>query len=224
MQRISYTIMAITLYIILSGCGLVAFPSKEIPKENQQTTQKNQQNTQKNMLRSSDKSPNQSMEMVMKKNDKTYIHTIQEKIITVMNHDKPKPPIRIVVPIKVDPVPVSSDNNPTPVPPEPSKEEEPPPTENGEETSHQDEKYQAAMKKAEELKGTDQQVTADQGNVYENPEEKSNIIQTILKDQKLHIGNTKVDKDDAEIWCYVSGNDGQKDIIGWISYQIIEQR
>lgn len=224
MQRISYTIMAITLYIILAGCGLVAFPSKEIPKENQQTTQKNQQDTQKNMLRLSDKSPNQSMEMVMKKNDKTYIHTIQEKIITVVNQDKHKPPISIVVPIKVDPVSESPDNDPTPVPSEPSKEEEPPPSENGEETSQQDKKYQAAMKKAEELKGTDQQVTADQGNVYENPEEKSNIIQTILKDQKLHIGNTKVDKDDAEIWCYVSGNDGQKDIIGWISYQIIEQR
>jgi hypothetical protein len=225
MQRISYSVLAISLYFILSGCGLVAFPTMDIPKDNQQTTPKNQQDIQKNMLRSSDKFSNQStksVDMVMKKNDKTYVHTIQEKIITVINQEKQKTPVKIVVPIEVDPAPKTPDKDPTPIPTNPAKDDPFPQEE--EENPQPDEKYQAALKKAEELKGTNQQVTADQGNVYENPEEKSTIIQTILKDQKLHIDNTKVDQDDAEIWCLVSGNDGQKDIIGWISYQIIEQK
>jgi hypothetical protein len=224
MQRISYCMMTITLYIFLSGCGLVAFPPKEILKENQQTSQHNQHNPQKNMLRSSDKSSNQPVQMVMKKtDDKLFDYSIQEKIIIVINQEQKLPPTKVADPIKVVPIPEPSTNNPTPIPPKPTKEETTP--ENGEEQPpQQDEKYQAALKKAEELKGTDQQVTADQGNVYENPEEKANIIGQVLKNQKLHIDNTKVDNDDAEIWCFVSGNDGQKDIIGWVSYQIIEQK
>ncbi|MCH5584251.1 SH3 domain-containing protein [Shimazuella sp. AN120528] len=222
MQRISYMIMAVTLFFILPGCGLVTFPSKEVSKENQPTSQKNKQPPQKNMLRFSNKSTNGQTQMVMKKDDKLYIHTIQERIITVINKDKPKIPTKVVVPIKVVQAPESSKNNPSSDPSTPTKEETPP--KDGEEQQPpQDEKHQAAMKKAEELKGTDQQVTADQGNVYENPDEKSNIIQQVIKDQKLHIDNTKVDDDDSEIWCFVSGNDGQKDITGWVSYQILEQ-
>jgi hypothetical protein len=84
--------------------------------------------------------------------------------------------------------------------------------------AQEDPKYTEAKKKADDLKNTNQTVTAEQANVYESAVETSTVILQVLKGQNLHIGDTQVDRDDYEIWCYVTGNDGSKDFSGWISY------
>jgi hypothetical protein len=85
-----------------------------------------------------------------------------------------------------------------------------------------DPKYAEAQKKAEELKNTDRVVTAEKGDVYQEAIETSTVVQQVIKDQNLHVGDTQVDKDDYEIWCYVTGNDGTKDFAGWVQYNILK--
>jgi hypothetical protein len=218
MQRIFCFAGLFLLWFFTTGCGLVTFSSEHPPKEKQQITQQKQPVTNSNMYRSNP-SINPIQDIV---SNKPIYEKVHEKIITVIRENKPvtKTPEKVVVPVEVV-IPIPQ-NHPEPNPsPEPPVEE---PKKDDEDTNQENEKYQAAVKKANEIKNTDQQVTADQGNVYEKPEEKSSVLLQVIKDQKLHVGDTKVDEDDSEIWCYVSGNDGQKDIIGWISYQIIEQK
>ncbi|WP_028775690.1 hypothetical protein [Shimazuella kribbensis] len=220
MQRIFCLTWMLICWLFISGCGLVTFSSEQTPKDKQQVTQQKPVPTP-NMFLPISSSSNQINDIV---GNKPIFEKVHEKIITVIRENKPVPsiPPKVVIPVDVvvpkPQPPIDSDPNPSPNPPV----EEP---KNDDEGSNQeDEKYQAAVKKANELKNTDQQVTADQGNVYEKPEEKSSVLLQVIKEQKLHVGDTKVDEEDAEIWCYVSGNDGQKDIIGWITYPIIEQK
>jgi hypothetical protein len=216
MQQISYMIVVFTLFLFLTACGLVTFSPEQEVNKNQQATQQSQSSKEKVISVSSDKPTNsKQVHPNLRVSGKT-----QEKVITVNknNNQAAKIPTKVIIPVIVLQPPK---DNPIIKPPEPPNEV--PPKED-EETPLPDDKYQAALKKAKELQNTDQQVTADQGNVYQEPAEKSSILLQVIKDQKLHITDTKVDKDDAEIWCYVSGNDGQKDIVGWVSYPIFEQK
>lgn len=88
--------------------------------------------------------------------------------------------------------------------------------------SDSDPKYEAAQQKAAKLQNTDQKVTADQANIYDQPVETSNVVDQVFKGQVVHVSNTQVDKDDDEIWCNVTGNDGSKDFSGWISYNDLQ--
>jgi hypothetical protein len=127
-------------------------------------------------------------------------------------------PTKVMIPVKIIPSPENPKDGNSIEPTTPSENE----TKESEETEA-DAKYEEAKKKAAELVNTKQTVSSDQGNVYQNPKEDSSVLLQIVKNQSIQVDKTEVDKEDAEIWCYVIGNNGQQDFTGWISYTIIEQ-
>jgi hypothetical protein len=199
------------LFIVTTGCGLVTFPSKQVLSDSNPAAQQKKSIAKQNVPIDKNKQPAQ---------EKTLFDQVDKQIITVVRVDKSEKdiPAKVTIPVKIitSPGDPKDGNETEPTSPndnEPTKDEETEP----------DAKYEEAKKKAAELVNTKQSVASDQGNVYENPKENSSVLLQIVKNQSIHVDKTEVDKDDAEIWCYVTGNNGQQDFTGWISYTIIEQ-
>jgi hypothetical protein len=210
-MRYLYIFLFCILFLVPTGCGLVTFPSKQVSTDSNPATQQKQSIAKQHAPMDKNKQPTQ---------EKTIFNRVNERIITVVREDEAEKeiPTKVMTPVKIITSPEDPKDGNSIEPTPPSEDE----TKENEETEA-DAKYEEAKKKAAELVNTKQTVSSDQGNVYQNPKEDSSVLLQIVKNQSIQVDKTEVDKEDAEIWCYVTGNNGQQDFTGWISYKIIEQ-
>jgi hypothetical protein len=218
MRHITILIIACS-FLVVTGCGLV-------PPTQMNTKEKQQQQLE---VESKQKPSNTKVPVANQQPEENTVSKVDKQ-------GKPKHmhPSTVTEPSQIESFPPENNS--------PPKQENEPPLDNpasGNENSSAgngntgtgnmdngntegDKKYAQAQRKAEELKNTDQVVTAEKGDVYQEAIETSTVVQQVIKDQKLHVGDTQVDKDDFEIWCYVTGNDGTKDFAGWVKYNILK--